>query len=270
MTQDELVELLNAHEWRDIFRNWQQLGHVPPAITNNKGRKCFELVLNKEELLSEQQVLFQASLGVQLTDDEARVFALACRTKAITLPQIKSVSGLAGPEAVKLADALVTKVLFRVIEAGRKYALAERLEDRFRHSDQATDQPDTQAGDLVTAQVQPGQPDLSTAQVDGQAGDLNTGQVLPLKKLSATHWKIIELCDVPRRLVEILEALGVTNRGYFKKHHLDPLIQSGIVAITNPDNPRASNQKYVITEAGAQFKARRMSEKSDRNGDDNG
>lgn len=255
---------------RDVFRNWQQLGHVPPTIANSKGRKCFELVLKKEELLSEQQILFQANLGVQLTNEQARVLAFACRESAITVPQIKAVTGLAGPDAVELANALVTKVLFRTIERGRKYALAEHLEKRFLQTGQATDQPDTRPRDLVTAQIKPGQTDLSTAQVDDHADDLSTAQVPPLTELSAIHWKIIELCDVPRRLAEILESLGVTNRGYFKEHHLDPLIQSGIVAMTNPENPRASNQRYVITEAGAQLKARRMSKDTDRSEDKNG
>lgn len=99
---------------------------------------------------------------------------------------------------------------------------------------------------------------------------LSTAQVPPLTELSATHWKIIELCDMTRRLVEILEALGVTNRGYLNEHHLDPLIQSGIVVMTNQENPRASNQRYVITEAGAQLKARRMSDDTDRSEDENG
>ena len=243
---------------RDVFRNWQQLGNVPPNIINNKGRKYFELVLKKEELLSEQQILFQASLGVQLTEEQARVFAFACREKVITLPQIKAVTGLVGPDAMALADALATKVLFRIVEAGKKYALAEHLVDRFRQTDQVGDQPDARGEDLVTAQVQPEQSDLSTAQVP------------PMTEFSATHWKIIDLCDVPRRLTEILEVLGVSNRGYFKEHHLDPLIQSGIVAMTNPDNPNASNQKYVITEAGAQLKARRLSKETDRNEDENG
>ena len=255
---------------RDVFRNWQQLGHVPPTIANIKGHKCFELILRKEELLSEQQILYQASLGVQLTDEQARVFAFGCREKAITLSQIKAVTGVAGPDAVKLADALVTKVLFRTIEAGRKYALAEHLEELFRQTDQAADQPEVRGEDLVTAQVRSRQPDLSTAQVKKHSDDLSTGQLPPLTKLSAIHWKIIELCDVPRRLSEILSALGVTNRGYFKEHHLDPLIQSGIVAMTNPEKPRASNQQYVITEAGAQLKARRMLGKNDRSEDIDG
>ena len=241
---------------RDVFRNWQQLGNVPPRIANDKGRKCFELVLRKEELLSEQQVLFQASLGVRLTDEQARVFAFGCREKAITLPQIKAVTGLAGPDAVELADALVTKVLFRSIDPARKYALAEHLEDRFRRTDQATDQPAVRGEDLVTVQV------------EGHSNDSSTEQVLPLTELSATHWKIIELCDVPRRLAEILEALGATNRGHFKAHHIGPLIQSGIVEMTNPENPRAPNQRYVLTEVGAKLKARRVNGEAGRDGED--
>ena len=255
---------------RDVFRNWQELGHVPPYISNDRGRKCFELILKKEELLSEQQILFQASLGVQLTDEQARVFAFGCREKAITLSQIKAVTSLAGPDAVELADALVTKVLFRIIEAGRKYALAEHLEDRFRQTDQAADQADARGEDLVTVQVQLRPPDLSSGQVEEHSDDLSAVQVQPLTELSATHWKIIDLCDVPRRLADILEALGVTNRGYFKEHHLNPLIQSGIVEMTNPEKPRASNQQYVITEAGAQLKARRMSGEDDRSEDKDG
>ena len=255
---------------RDVFRNWQELGHVPPYISNDRGRKCFELILKKEELLSEQQILFQASLGVQLTDEQARVFAFGCREKAITLSQIKAVTSLAGPDAVELADALVTKVLFRTIEADRKYALAEHLEDRFSQTDQAADQPDARGEDLVTAQVQPKQSDLSSGQVEEHSDDLSTAQVPPLTELSAIHWKVIDLCDVPRRLADILEALGVANRGYFKEHYLDPLIQSGIVAMTNPEKPRASNQQYVITEAGAQLKARRMSGEDDRSEDKDG
>ena len=243
---------------RDVFRNWQELGHVPPHISNDRGRKCFELILKKEEFLSEQQILFQTNLGVQLTDEQTRVFAFVCREKTITLSQIKAVTGLAGPDAIELADALVKEVLLRTIETDRKYALAEHLEDRFHQTNQDADQADARGEDLSTAQVQPVQSNLSTAQVQ------------PLTELSAVHWKIIDLCDVPRRLSDILEALGVTNRGYFKKHHLDPLIKSGIVAMTNPEKPRASNQQYVITEAGAQLKARRMSGEDDLSEDKDG
>ena len=243
---------------RDVFRNWQRLGYIPPDIKNDKSRKAFELVLNREELLSERQILFQASLGVRLTDEQARVFALACRENEVTLSQIKAVTDLASPEAMQLANTLVTNVLFRVVEAGKNYALAKHLEDSLLLADQAVNPSEEQNEDPPTAQVQSEQSDLSTAQVP------------PLTELSGVHWEIIEFCDAPRRLSEILLALGVSNRGYFKKHHLDPLIQSGIVAMTNPEKPRASNQQYVITDSGVQLKVRRMLRDSDRNEDKNG
>jgi len=195
---------------------------------------------------------------IMIQYEQARVLAFACCESAISLPQVKAVTGLAGPDAAELANALVTKALFRTIEDGRKYALAEHLEKLLHQTDQATDQPDARAEDLSSGQVQPGEPDLST------------GQVPVLTELSETNWKIIALCDATRRLAEILETLGVTNRGYFKEHHLDPLIQSKIVVMTNPENPRASNQRYVITEVDTLLKTRRMPDDTDRSEGQNG
>ena len=64
---------------RAIFGNWRRLGHVPPIIDNDRMRKAFQLTLLKEDLLSEEQSLFQASLGVHLNEVEAKSFAFACR-----------------------------------------------------------------------------------------------------------------------------------------------------------------------------------------------
>ena len=229
---------------RDVFRNWQQLGNVPPRITNDKGRKHFELILLKEELLSERQRIFQAQLGVHLTDEQARVFAFVCQEGQITLPQIKAVTGLSTPDAAEIAGRLVTQKLIEPIGTGGRYALAEHLGERLGRSDQVR----SKQGDLSTAQVEPDSSDLSTAQVE------------PLTELSAIQWKIIEFCDVPRRLAEITVTLGVSSRGYFKKTHLDPLIRGRVVVMTNPDKPRASNQRYVVSDAGAKLKVRRMNE----------
>ncbi len=249
---------------RDVFRSWQQLGHVPPQIKNEKGRKSFELVLQKEQLLSEQQILFQASLGVHLSDDQARVFALVCREKWVTLSQIKASTGLPGPEAVALANTLVTQMLIEPLEAGTGYGLAGHLSDRFERTDQAGDQSGAEPTDLVSDQVGAKRRDLSTAQVAATPEDLSTGQVQALSKLTASHWRIVEFCDVPRRLAELMAMVGVTNRGHFKERHLDPLIRAGVLGMTNPGNPRASNQRYVLTEVGVKLKAMRLSENLDR------
>ncbi len=314
---------------RDVFRNWQQLGNVPPRITNDKSRKQFELVLLKEKLLSEEQILFQTRLGVHLTDEQARAFAFVCRDGEATLAQLKAVTGLLGPDTVKVAERLETQGLIDSIGSAGRYALAEHLREGARPSnrggaqvdrgqvdlptsqvgqptpdlptrqvdrptpDSVTDQVEMGAPDLVSAQVhrpsvdlsseqvdrptpnlptrQVGPPppdmvtdqvgadtlDLSTEQVHRPPSDLSSAQVESLTGLSATQWKILEYCDVPRRLAEIMDTLGVASRGHFMKHHLDPLIRAGIVAMTNPEHPRASNQRYVVTEAGARLKAHR-------------
>ena len=290
---------------RDVFRNWQQLGNVPPRIANDKSRKRFELVLLKEELLSERQRIFQARLGVHLTDEQARALAFVCRDGEATLSQLKAVTGLPGPDAAAVAERLLTQRLVDRTGTGERFTLAEHLRARLGRTGQggdqvgsertdlftdqvgrpsrnlvtdqvdaptprlvsdqadapvpnlATDQTTPEAPDLSSAQVRSPSADLSSEQVHRPSSDLSSAQVEPLTELSTTQWKILGYCDVPRRMTEIMDALGAASRGHFMKHHLDPLIRAGIVAMTNPENPRASNQRYVATDAGAELKARR-------------
>ena len=49
---------------RDVFKNWRELGKIPPEINNNKARKFFELILHHEQLLSNKQRQFQKQLGL--------------------------------------------------------------------------------------------------------------------------------------------------------------------------------------------------------------
>ena len=198
--------------------------------------------MGKEELLSEQQVLFQASLGVQLTHEQARVFAIGCREKAVTIPQIKAITGLAGPDAVTLADALVTKMLFRTVEAGRRYALAAHL----------TRYP------ALTDQVDPEKKDLVTDQVDTATEKLVSDQPQRLQGLTENQWKIVMLCDVPRSVADLMGNLGLTHRTFFRRHHLEPLIRGGVLRMTHPEQPNHPDQAYVLTEDGVNLKARRV------------
>ena len=71
-----------------------------------------------------------------------------------------------------------------------------------------------------------------------------------------------------RRLAETMEALGVANRGYFKENHLAPLLRAGVVVMTNPENPRAANQRCVLTEAGAKLKVRRVNRETGKGNKD--
>ena len=155
-------------------------------------------------------------------------------------------------------DAYETVSAFANTEGGERFTLAEHLRERLGRTGQGgdqvgsertdlfTDQVDTPTPRLVSDQADAPVPNLATDQTTPEAPDLSSAQVEPLSELSTTQWKTLEYCGVPRRMTEIMDALGAASQGRF----------TGIVAMTNPENPRASNQRYVATDAGADLKAR--------------
>ena len=90
-----------------------------------------------------------------------------------------------------------------------------------RKSDQVSDQVNNQVSNQVSNQVHPSKPLLSKAQKD-----------------------IVNFCSVPRSAQEILSRLGLSNQSINKKRHILPLVDMGVLEMTNPENPSASNQKY--------------------------
>jgi ATP-dependent DNA helicase RecG len=220
---------------RSIFGNWRQLGYVPPVIENDRAEKTFQLLLLKDPLLTERQRLIQAQLGADLSDDEAAVLAYACRTDTITIADTKAVIGGGNRDAREVLDRLVTMVLLRAVEPGVVWSLAEHLEGRFRGSDQPGDQPEAPEGDLVTDQP------------DGPEANLVTPL---LTNLTDRQRKIIELCEVPRKQADLMSVVGLTHRTFFRRKHLEPLLQARLVHMTHPDEPNHPDQAYVVTEAG--------------------
>lgn len=114
---------------RAIFDTSRRLGRVPPVVENDKARKAFKLILLKEDLLSEEQMLFQASLGVHLEEAEARAFALVRQEGEAKLAQLKAVTGLPAQEAAEVAERLATRKLIDPIGTCGRYALAEHLRE---------------------------------------------------------------------------------------------------------------------------------------------
>ena len=63
-------------------------------------------------------------------------------------------------------------------------------------------------------------------------------------KLSDTLNDIIDFCDPPRSMIEIMEHLGLKYRYNVKHRYIAPLIEGGFLVMTNPDKPNSRNQKY--------------------------
>lgn len=56
--------------------------------------------------------------------------------------------------------------------------------------------------------------------------------------------EIIEFCNIPRSRQEIQDFLKMSNREYFRKSILSPLIKGGLLKLTNPEKPTSPKQKY--------------------------
>ena len=96
--------------------------------------------------------------------------------------------------------------------------------------------------------VDPPRADLGSDHGDQVRNDVDGDHAA--HQLTARQRAIVEACDVPRSLAELMERAGVSHRSHFRRKHLKPLLEARLVRMTNPGNPRAPNQRYVLTDAG--------------------
>lgn len=96
---------------RAIFRNWHELGRVPPQLSNDKARKQFELVLVNKPLITEAMRRFRQVIGASLTSEQADALALALEKPRISLTDIRSLGISTSQQAKAIADHLVSQQL---------------------------------------------------------------------------------------------------------------------------------------------------------------
>ncbi|MDH6234995.1 ATP-dependent DNA helicase RecG [Mesorhizobium soli] len=248
---------------RAIFDGWRQLGYLPPEIENHRAEKSFRLRLRKEKLITEAQLLAQASLGAHLSEHEAAVFALLMRNGQVDLADIKALTGLTGAQALDLAQRLTVQVLTEPLsEAAHTWRLAPHLRTRFTAelTDNADENQPSGAGAAAT-----GVTDQVTDQVASEQAELDQS----LDRLTEVQWRIVSYADAPRSLAELMTHAGYRQRPHFVAAHLAPLLTGGVLRPTIPDKPRSSLQRYVLTEAGIQLKLLReqtVAKPNDENG----
>ena len=232
---------------RDVYRNWSDLGRVPPVLNNDKSNKCFELELQRKVLMSEEQILFQSQIGINLQPKEAEAFANLCASERahITHSALRAALGLNGVETGKIVQKLIIQGV-AVAVGDHAIALADHLKP-LRNQ--------LLRDDLVEGVGIAELGDLSTEQVEAEALDLSTEQVKPLTALTDKQRALLSYCDVPRSMAEMQEHVGAGSRGFLKDTQLTPLLDHGLMTMTIPDKPRSSKQQYVVTEKGLALKA---------------
>ena len=233
---------------RAIFDGWRKLGYLPPEIENHRAEKSFRLRLRKVKLITEAQLLAQASLGAHLSEHEAAVFAFLLRSGQVDVADIKALTGLTGAQALDLAQRLTVQVLTEPLsEAAHTWRLVPHLRTRFaaEAAENATkDQPF--GGETAIAST--------TDQVTEQVAQEQVGLDRSLDRLTEVQWRIVGYADVPRSLAELMAYAGYRQRPHFVATHMEPLLAGGVLRPTIPDKPRSSRQRYVLTDAGIQLK----------------
>jgi ATP-dependent DNA helicase RecG len=238
-----------------IFSDWRRRGRVPPEIINDVASYSFRLSLLAKELMSERQLLFQASLGARLSDPEAHALAILCGQVQVSLPEFRASLGMGSADTLAVLDRLETQVLASRIERsdGACYELAEHLRDRWPLSGAAKATP----GNLVTDQAAKDSESLVTDQARSR-GDGGRRASRPVDELTAQQRQLLAACDTPRRQTELMALLGVTHRTQFRTFHLQPLIDGGLLQPQFPDNPRHPRQRYSLTPVGAEIVGRQL------------
>jgi len=204
-----------------IYQNWRELGRVPPVIQNSPADKAFTLCLPREELFSEAQILFEASLGAHLTDPQAATFAFACRQQQLDVRDVKAVTGLPTAQAWEILRHLETQSLLKRMDALPEcYELAPHVREL----------------------LEPG----------------GAAPAALLHALSEMQRKIIQVTDTPRSISFLTEWVGVkrSKRAAFIQAELQPLVNNHILQLTRPEQPDYRFQKYVLTPVGLKLKNR--------------
>jgi len=200
---------------RAIFRNWYDLGRVPPQLRNDKARKEFELVLLNSPLVTEAMQQFRQVIGANLEREQADVLALALGQQdgeRISLTDIRGLGISTTQQARQVAEGLIRQQLLQPV-GETLFEVPEALRRRFAQSAE-------QAAPQVTPHVSP--------------------QVLALLAKVAG--------EMTRQ--ELMEALGLKDRKHFGDAYLQPALDAGVLEMTIPDKPQSSKQQYRLTALG--------------------
>lgn len=64
---------------------------------------------------------------------------------------------------------------------------------------------------------------------------------------------MLKLCNAVQPIAELMKKFKWNDRTKFRKKFLNPLIDLNLIAMTIPDKPNSSQQKYIITENGREL-----------------
>ena len=220
---------------RTIARNWRELGRAAPRIQNDKGGKSFELVLQQEALMSPVMRQFQQQTGVNLAPAQAAILAQAVSEPPVQLAEAAMIAGINLAQAAEALDFLQRRQWLQPAAAGG-FRLTDSISTLLQKHDAALDS---------------GQADPVSGTKSGPSRDqAGTKSGPSQEQLETLHNCLKEIA-----ISELMALTGRANRTKFRNRVLKPMLAAGWVAMTIPEKPSSSKQRYRITESGRQILA---------------
>ncbi len=216
----------------------RKLGLFPAQITNDKSDFSFSIAILKKQIITEHYKDLLSKLGIQLNAEEAAIFSYLVRYRKLSLPIAKAITGKSSEFTLNLMLSIEARELIEPIHPRQAWSLSEDIANQINKpvaeegSDQATDQ--------------------ATDQVPDQAGQiLKSGDVYKLiHQLSKTQKLVIKACVTPQSIANLMELAGVTNRTYFRRTNITPLLNYRLITMLYPGEPNHPEQAYKTSMLG--------------------
>lgn len=222
---------------RAINTSLRRLNYPLPIFTYDRSTLRFSLTIVREPLITEKQALFQAQLGVHLSDDEARLFAALSRNSRLRISEARALLGCTTAEARSLARKLATQGLVTTEGEGPTLViLADHLAERWAEASQPSlVQPATSVSDQADS---------------GLTKPVTKPVTEPLTKLTGPQTILLRRCSTPQTREQLMAATGLKHRNYFMRKHLRPLIDRGLIEVVGDKKPTDPDLTYILTESG--------------------
>lgn len=87
----------------------------------------------------------------------------------------------------------------------------------------------------------------------GLARPMDAVEIPALLRVDPRRWEILRLSVTPQSSVDLQAQLGLRDRAKFRRSHLHPMIEAGLLEPTVPGSRTAPTQRYQTTEFGSRL-----------------
>ena len=215
---------------RNLRQKQMQVEFNSPGELEVSATSLSELVVNS---LLHRSYVIEAPLRVFIFDNRIEIHSPGMLPEGVTLDSIKQ--GVSVPRNKLLFNHGINLLPYTGAGSGITRALLYTPNIQFENNE-------TIREFVTTIQREPNENNQVANQTEHQVEHQVEHQ--PKVRLTQQQKDIVNFCSVPRTAQEIMNRIGVYNQSRSRRKYIQPLIDIGVLEMTDPDRPNAPNQKY--------------------------